>query len=209
MHTYSQNVRSWFSRKQSLKWKKIILYFRLIFSCRITPTLEHPVYNRNRGHTKLLFVCREKSYSSKEFLTSNLSQRGMRRSKKDGSWIVYFVAVIDKYEKLELNNYEQLKILSNPLPTMISSYWQLLYKYNSNDFPNNSSYISKAAIFQFFQYLMWIFQWWIIKIDSYCLHLSNFVEKESNYLVRLTSSYFQRKMMQMEQRIARICYLLR
>ena len=50
MHPYPAKLQSRFSRKQSLRWKIFILYFWLIFSCRITPfslvppVTEHPVY---------------------------------------------------------------------------------------------------------------------------------------------------------------------
>ena len=50
MHAYRAKIQSRFSRKQSLKRKIFILYFRLLFSRRITPFLlvspitNHPVY---------------------------------------------------------------------------------------------------------------------------------------------------------------------
>ena len=50
VHAYRAKIQSRFSRKQSLKRKIVILYFRLLFSRRITPfplvppVTNHPVY---------------------------------------------------------------------------------------------------------------------------------------------------------------------
>ena len=50
VHAYRGKIESRFSRKQSLKRKIFILYFRLLFSRRITPfplvppVTNHPVY---------------------------------------------------------------------------------------------------------------------------------------------------------------------
>ena len=52
VHPYPPKIQSRFSWKQSFRWKIFILYFRLIFSCRVTPfslvppVTEHPVYIR-------------------------------------------------------------------------------------------------------------------------------------------------------------------
>ena len=69
VHAYRAEIQSRFSRKQSLKRKIFILYFRLLFSRRITPfplvppVTNHPVYlcrnlNGPRGRTsKGCFIC--------------------------------------------------------------------------------------------------------------------------------------------------------
>ena len=50
VHAYPAKIQSRFSRKQSLERKIFILYFRLLFSRRITPfplvppVTSHPVY---------------------------------------------------------------------------------------------------------------------------------------------------------------------
>jgi hypothetical protein len=49
VHAYSKEIQCRFFRKQSLKWKRFIPYFQLIFSCTVTPfrmssILEYPVY---------------------------------------------------------------------------------------------------------------------------------------------------------------------
>ena len=50
VHAYRAKIQSRFSRKQSLQRKIFILYFRLLFSRRITPfqlvppVIDHPVY---------------------------------------------------------------------------------------------------------------------------------------------------------------------
>ena len=53
VHAYRANIQSRFCRKQSFKWKNFILYFRLLFLCRIIPfplvppVTNHPVYSHN------------------------------------------------------------------------------------------------------------------------------------------------------------------
>ena len=53
VHAYRAKIQSRFSRKQNLKWKIFILYFRLLFLRRITPfplvppVTNHSVYNIN------------------------------------------------------------------------------------------------------------------------------------------------------------------
>ena len=60
VHAYRAKIQSRFSREQSLKRKIFILYFRFLFSCRITPfplvppITNHPVYL----HIKLKFTFR-------------------------------------------------------------------------------------------------------------------------------------------------------
>ena len=59
MHAYRAKIQSRFSRKQSLKRKIFLLYFRLLFSRIITPfplvppVINHPVYVRDVGTSGL------------------------------------------------------------------------------------------------------------------------------------------------------------
>ena len=64
VHTYRAKIQSQFSRKQSLKRKIFILYFRHLFSPRITPfplvppVTNHPVYIVNFESLNLYFKAR-------------------------------------------------------------------------------------------------------------------------------------------------------
>ena len=71
MHAYRANIQSRFSRNQSLKRKISILYFRLLFSHRITPfplvppVTNHLVYYRSSSKS-VSYICRVKEITGKE-----------------------------------------------------------------------------------------------------------------------------------------------
>ena len=88
VHPYPAKIQSRFSRKQRLGWKIFVLYFRLIFSCRITPfslvppVIEHPVYVSPHGlkYEDICYTCISKTVIA-SFSTALNGRKGYQRDK--------------------------------------------------------------------------------------------------------------------------------
>ena len=118
MHAYRAKIQSRFSRKRSLKRKIFILYFRLLFSRRITPfplvppVTNYPVYLHLYLNVYLTFPFSQRydqSFLSK-YSDHFHSQFNDRRLSKWQSWIAFYVAQLAS-EKMEKETGIYRKIL--------------------------------------------------------------------------------------------------